>query len=237
MNRTERLYGLAEELRRVGDRGRRCAALAAMFEVSERTIKRDISALQYAGLPIWAEQGRLGGYRFLETKAELPAVTFTSGEAAALAIALGTQRDLPFASEGSTALGKILNSMNATDRRQVADLLERVGSTTAPVRTRAARTIDEAIRRQIVVNISYIDRDGTTTDRRIDPIQYAHVAGRWYLHAYCHLRKGGRWFRLDRIRSARLTRSKAPQHDHREVIGTPPPEAASLASRWRVAVE
>jgi len=231
------LYALAEELRGAGDRGRTAKALADTFEVSERTIKRDVAALQQAGLALWAESGRNGGYRFLRSRSELPSVDFTAAEAAAVAIALGTQRDLPFASEGSTALTKILNSMAAGERTEVADLLERVGTDTSSTRTRAARTIDEAIRRRRVVNIDYVDRTGVATTRALDPIQFVHVGGRWYLQAHCHLRDDGRWFRLDRINRARLTGASASDHDYRAAAGIPRPETTLLARRWRAIVE
>ncbi|NKY39299.1 HTH domain-containing protein, partial [Cellulomonas septica] len=62
MNRTDRLYAMAEELRRVGPRGTTSARLARLFEVTARTVKRDVSALQQAGLPVVAQAGAGGGY-------------------------------------------------------------------------------------------------------------------------------------------------------------------------------
>jgi predicted DNA-binding transcriptional regulator YafY len=55
VDKTERLYAVAEELRRAGRAGTTGPRLARLFEVSERTIKRDVSALQQAGLPVWAQ--------------------------------------------------------------------------------------------------------------------------------------------------------------------------------------
>jgi len=57
MNRTDRLYAIAEELRSAGRGGCTGERLAARFEVSGRTIKRDIDALLQAGAPIWAQSG------------------------------------------------------------------------------------------------------------------------------------------------------------------------------------
>jgi predicted DNA-binding transcriptional regulator YafY len=61
MNRTDRLDALVEELRAVSPRPRSASWLAGRFEVSRRTILRDLDALSQAGVPVWAEPGRSGG--------------------------------------------------------------------------------------------------------------------------------------------------------------------------------
>jgi predicted DNA-binding transcriptional regulator YafY len=63
MNRTDRLYALVEELRAAAPGSRSAARLAGRFEVSVRTIQRDLLALQEAGVPIWATPGRAEGTR------------------------------------------------------------------------------------------------------------------------------------------------------------------------------
>ncbi len=62
VNRTDRLYALVEELRACAPRRLSARELAARFEVSARTVERDISALQQSGTPIYAEPRRTGGY-------------------------------------------------------------------------------------------------------------------------------------------------------------------------------
>lgn len=230
MNRTDRLYALVETLRSTGESGTTSAALAARFEVSERTIKRDVLALQEAGLPIWAQSGPGGGYRLTGATSELAPVTFTAGEAAAVAVALNTQADLPFATEGAVALTKILSALQAAGEREALDrLLGRVWTTTPPRRGRASRVLDVAMNEQKTVAIDYSGRAGSATTRNVDPIQFAFTGGTWYLLAYCHLRLAGRWFRLDRIRQARLTGQTAKPHEVADVIGTPPPSARAVA--------
>ena len=60
MNRTDRLYAIVEELRAASPYARSARWLATHFEVSVRTIERDIGALQQAGVPIYADTGRRG---------------------------------------------------------------------------------------------------------------------------------------------------------------------------------
>jgi predicted DNA-binding transcriptional regulator YafY len=61
--------------------------LAGRFEVSVRTVERDINALQQSGVPIYAEPGRTDGY-CLDKARTLPPVNLTPGEAVAMAVAL-----------------------------------------------------------------------------------------------------------------------------------------------------
>ena len=86
MNRTDRLYALVEALRAVAPRPRSGRWLAGRFEVSVRTVERDINALQQSGVPIYAEPGRTGGY-CLDKARTLPPVNLTPGEAVAMAVA------------------------------------------------------------------------------------------------------------------------------------------------------
>lgn len=77
-----------EELRVITPRPRSGRWLAERYEVSVRSIERDISALQQAGTLTWSESGRTGGY-CLDPLTSLPPVNFTPSEAVAMAHALG----------------------------------------------------------------------------------------------------------------------------------------------------
>jgi predicted DNA-binding transcriptional regulator YafY len=225
MNRTDRLYAIVEELRAAGGRGRTAAALAGTFEVATRTIKRDVSALQQAGVPIWASAGPGGGY-VLDATATLPPISFTAAEATALALAIAVQPGLPFAEDGRSALAKVLAAMPAAGAADARDLASRTwvrpGARRAPVAV--TRVLDEALRHRRVVAVDYTARTGeSTTGRPIEPMAYAlHEDGRWYLLAWCRLREAGRWFRLERIDAARLTGQTFADRDLRETFGAPP---------------
>ncbi|MBR7676158.1 HTH domain-containing protein, partial [Streptomyces daliensis] len=114
MNRTDRLYALVEELRAVAPRPRSARRLADHFEVSVRTIERDIAALQQSGVPIWAEPGRTGGY-CLDRSRTLPPVNLTPDEAVAMALALRRMEGTPFRATAGSALRKLVAAMGRDD--------------------------------------------------------------------------------------------------------------------------
>lgn len=229
MNRTDRLYAIREELRRAGPRGRTAEQLATAFEISVRTVKRDISALQQGGFPVWARTGRIGGY-VVDRAATLPPVNFTATEACALAAAIAAHRGQPFDQQARAALVKVLAVMDPQARRHADDLTERIWidhSTTEAADPRQRDAIEQALRERKVLSLHYRDRHGTPTTRRVDPQLLAFTAGHWFLVAHCHRREAIRWFRLDRIERASLTAQRAIDVPVEE-LGTPPSTAASV---------
>jgi predicted DNA-binding transcriptional regulator YafY len=205
VNRTDRLYALVEELRAVAPRPRSASWLADHFEVSVRTVERDISALQESGVPIWAEAGRTGGY-CLDKARTLPPVNLTAGEAVAMAVALRGLEGTPFQATAGTALRKLVAAMHGDDAAAARDLAARVlflgnAARTPPV----PRQVAGAVEARRVLRIAYVDRDGATTTREIEPLGYVGLAARWYLLAWCRRRDAVRAFRTDRITSVSVT--------------------------------
>jgi predicted DNA-binding transcriptional regulator YafY len=232
VNRTERLYAIAEELRVAGPSGRTSGWLARRLEVSARTIKRDIDALLQAGLPVWAQPGPGGGY-VLDAAGTLPPLNVTGAEAAAIAVALAALPALPFAVDGRSALSKVLAAMPEAERERAETIASRLWLRVPeqPPRPAVARAIDEAVRTRRVVVLRYCGRDGETTERAVEPAALAATGGSWYLLAWCRLRSGPRWFRTDRIHSAHLTSETAPDHDAATLFGVPPPDAGPVRLR------
>jgi predicted DNA-binding transcriptional regulator YafY len=255
MNRTERLYAIAEELRRAGRTGTTGRRLADALEVSERTVKRDVSALQQAGLTIWAQAGPGGGY-VLDPSATLPPVNFTPGQAVAVAVALATlPPGSPFAVDALAARGKVWDALATGDRDRADALAARVWVRQAPQgparesaddgvpeRDRAAhggvvgrarshlrvlRAVEQSLGSSRVLAIRYRDRHGEESERRVEPVILAHTEGRWYLVAWCRLRADVRWFRLTRVVRADVTREAYVPRPVGDV-GEPPAGAVAV---------
>ena len=125
MNRTDRLYALVEELRAVAPRPRSARQLAEQYEVSARTIERDILALQESGVPIYAETGRRGGYAIDKTLT-LPPLNFTAAEMVAIAVSLAREENTPFAAATRSALRKVLATASVAQTAEAAELMDRV---------------------------------------------------------------------------------------------------------------
>jgi predicted DNA-binding transcriptional regulator YafY len=226
VNRTDRLHALTEELRRAGSRGRTAQRLAAWLEVSTRTVKRDVDALQQAGVPIWASSGPGGGY-VLDAAATLPPVNLTPAQAVAVAVALAGAGDAPFAADGRAALEKVLDVLGPQARAEAERLGGRVWVRSPDGRPDPAPVVEQALARRRVVAITYRDRAGTASRRRVEPHLLARTGGRWYLVGWCRERDAPRWFRWDRIEAAALTTEPAPERDA-AVYGTPPPDAHAV---------
>lgn len=227
MNRTDRLYAIREELRRAGTMGRTAGQLADVFEISSRTVKRDIAALQAAGFPVWARSGRSGGY-IVDAGATLGPVGMTPGEVSGLAVALAAQPGLPYASPARSALLKILSVTDVVARLRAERLAARVWIDHAddgvPAEASIRAAVEDALADGRVLSLRYRDSSGSESSRRVDPQLLAFTRGHWYLVAHCHTRRAIRWFRLDRVVAAALTRQPSADRPV-EVIGTPPDTA------------
>ncbi|KQR23958.1 transcriptional regulator [Agreia sp. Leaf335] len=204
MNRTDRLYALVEELRTVAPRPRSARWLAERFEVSSRTIERDLAALQQSGVPIWAERGRTGGY-CLDVSHTLAPLGLTVDEALAVTISLEMLATSPFRDAATSALRKVVAVMNDRRLAETVELAERVHLLTdGPVAETPVEFAD-ALRTGHVLRIAYADKAGARTTRDVEPMGFVARGQFWYLVAWCRDRQGIRAFRGDRIVTAEPT--------------------------------
>lgn len=219
MNRTDRLYAIVEELRAASPRPRSAAWLAGRFEVSTRTVERDLDALRQAGVPIYAENGRRGGY-VVDTEHTLPPLGMTADEAVAILVALSSVADSPFGSAARSAQQKVLAALPSPVRdrqRALARQIAVVGDSAK--RSAVTGSVNEGLARGRVLHLHYRGGGGPVTCRDVEPmgwLQSREVVHGWYLVAWCRLRRGVRGFRLDRILSADVLR-EAVGHRHDDV--------------------
>nr|WSW48032.1 YafY family transcriptional regulator [Streptomyces sp. NBC_01001] len=218
MNRTARLYALVEEMRAAAPRPLTVAAFAARFEVSTRTVQRDLQTLMETGVPVRATPGRGGGWS-IDPRMTLPPIHFTADEASALAVALAAaDASAPYAGAARTAAQKIAASMTGPAAVAAQELAARIVALTSPSDPTVRAAVEQALTTNTVLRLSYIDATGRESDRAVEPAGLLAADGRWYLIAWCRTRQAGRGFRLDRITAAVPTTEQAQPQDLTELL-------------------
>lgn len=206
MNRTDRLLAIVLELQRYGTR--RAEDLAKTFEVSRRTIYRDIQALSEAGIPLVAMTGH--GYSLVEDYF-LPPVNFTTDEA--LVLLLGS--DIMEQNTDAEYRKAVLSATKKIETIIPNHLIESVNYLRRNIKMLGMRRLNDQkssqltqIRRAMIdqkqIQINYTKRLSeneitTPTTRVIAPYSLAHLKDDWYIMAHCYLRDDVRVFRLSRI--------------------------------------
>jgi predicted DNA-binding transcriptional regulator YafY len=217
MNRTDRLVAMVMHLQ--GRRLVRAEDMAAHFEMSVRTIYRDIAALGEAGVPITGEAGV--GYSLVRSY-HLPPVMLTADEAAALFVGAEMVRHFTDASMNapmSAALDK-LRAVLPPDRKDHVERLARqtvvMGRTAhASAPDPAAQpwllAVQRAVAQRRVLGLAYRAAGKSDVTRRdVEPLGVVFYGGAWYLVAWCRLRRDLRHFRVDRVQTLEMRTETIP---------------------------
>lgn len=181
--------------------------MATHFELSVRTIYRDLAALGQAGVPIVAEAGV--GYTLMKGY-HLPPVNFTTEEANALimcGLLIDRFADSAVTSQIHSALLKVRAILPREQQERVARL-ERAMTTTAnvkPVAQADLSLLQQALAQQSVLQFDYQSASQTKrTLRTVHPLGLIYYLERWHLIGWCRMRRDYRDFRTDRISNIRI---------------------------------
>lgn len=189
--------------------------LANKFSVSNRTIYRDLKALEEAGVPILTEDGK--GY-FLMEGYRLPPIMFTESEANALITAeqiVLKNNDTSFVNEFSEAINKIKSVLKSDTKEKVNLLSNRVHYSFIADKNQTSNiltTLQLSLTNFYCVEIKYNSENNETSTRSIEPFALYNSKENWVLVAYCQLRKDFRAFRLDRVQHLKVSSKKFEPH-------------------------
>jgi predicted DNA-binding transcriptional regulator YafY len=210
MNRIDRLTAIILLLQG----GRRTAGeIARRFEVSKRTVFRDIEALCEMGVPIVTEAGAHGGYELMADYSLTP-LQLTSREALLLRLALSSVSqlaDTPFKQERESLLAKMQALIPERYHQDTEQLLQTI-QLDIPVRNYATPFIEQLIesaRTGQWLRVSYRSQGGTS-QQTILPRRLYSAGGFWYCEAYSQERQEERTYRVDRFTGVSTT--QAPEH-------------------------
>ncbi|TLD71766.1 YafY family transcriptional regulator [Phragmitibacter flavus] len=204
MNRIDRLTGMILLLQ--GQRVITAEQVAAHFEISVRTVYRDLAALGEAGVPIVAEAGV--GYSLMKGY-HVPPVMFTEDEAAALFLSGEVTEQVADESLRGALRSALLKvkSVMPRERREYLNRLKHVVQVGQGARSqrredehRALMPLQQAVVRRQEVELRYdAGGRGEISSRTVEPLGLTFYGHHWHLVAFCRLRKDFRDFRLDRM--------------------------------------
>ncbi len=208
-------------------RGRVTArALAAELEVSVKTARRDLEALSMAGVPVYAQAGRSGGWS-LVGGARTDLTGLTAAEARALFLVAGPSSAVT--QETRAALRKLVGALPETFRAEAEAAASAVvldparWGGTGPAGPGHLAVLQQAVIDGRQARIAYVDRRGAASERAVHPLGLVHKGASWYLVA--NTDPGMRTFHVSRIRSVDVLDSPVVR-----------PEGFDLAATWRTVV-
>lgn len=200
--------------------------LSDRFEVSLRTIYRDVETIQFAGIPVVSYPGSTGGYEIMD-RYRLDRQFLSFEELNAIVVALKGIRTTMEDREIEPLLDKVGAMLGKSERDRANGAADRLVIDINPWGSEADKaklaSLKSAIRDHRVVRFSYTSGDGSQSIRSCEPMRLVLKGYVWYVYGYCLLREDFRIFRLSRIRDLDVT---GPSFQRREE----PPQGELL--RW-----
>ncbi len=205
MNRIDRLTAILIQLQ--SKKVVKAQEIAKRFDISLRTVYRDLKALEQAGVPLGAEAGL--GYFILEGY-NLPPVKFSKEEAGALLMAAKLaeqQSDKSIKKNLENALYKIRSALKMEERDYLESIEDNIEVISLPNPTSETHFPDHfltdlqiALSQNRVVNFDYYSGyNQSQSNRDVEPLSLCYYSRHWHLIGYCRLREALRDFRSDRI--------------------------------------
>ncbi len=215
MNRIDRLLGMLTFLQ--SRKYVSAEKIAEKFEISVRTVYRDIKALCEQGIPISFEQHK--GY-FVVQGYFLPPVSFSNEEANALLLIealVSGFADRSIQNHYATALNKVKAVLRHTQKEKLEQLHPNI-RLQVPKRImndlEYLSVLQEAISSKYILAIEYKNNKEEISNRRLEPIGLIFYAFSWHLIAWCHLRSEYRDFKVASIIRVKNTQEAFLRQDH-----------------------
>jgi len=204
VRRADRLLEMIQILRR--KKLVRASDLAETFDVSERTIYRDVADLIASGVPIEGEAGV--GY-VLRAGYDLPPLMFSEAEIEALVLGariVESWADKELADAAANVIAKVETVIPA----RLRSYMENTALLAPNEHFKQPMAVDlgelrTAVRNQRKIQFAYVDGIGENSERIVRPLSLAYFGPVWILAAWCELRDDFRTFRVDRMSGFRLT--------------------------------
>ncbi|MGO1337046.1 MAG: helix-turn-helix transcriptional regulator [Leuconostoc fallax] len=177
--------------------------LADMFEVSTRTIYRDIESISMAGVPVHSSSGVGGGFEIMENY-KIDKNTFSEADLTTLLIGISSIPNVMKSKEITNTYTKIKNliprdkveSTHIQTEKIHIDFSLWMGSRDLGHYLNIIKT---ALKENKFLSFEYINHSGTKTKRHVEPYQLVLKSSQWYFQGYCHEKNDFRLFKLTRL--------------------------------------
>ncbi|WP_442603209.1 helix-turn-helix transcriptional regulator [Paenibacillus sp. KN14-4R] len=182
--------------------------LADMFEVSIRTIYRDIDTINQAGIPVITYQGVNGGIGIAEGY-RLDKNLLTNNELAAIVTALQSVSSTHHSADNQILLEKMSSMIPDTHAEAFHFKTKQLFIDFAPWGQNQwledkIKLLKEAIEQLRTVFFTYCSANGDLTSRKVEPYTLVLKSQKWYLYAYCRERHDFRFFKLFRMKDLKI---------------------------------
>lgn len=194
--------------------------LADMFEVSPRTIYRDIDTINMAGIPVCSIPGVGGGFEIMP-KYKIDRTVFSTADLSAILMGLSGLSDMMLGNELINALAKVKSVIPADKAKDVELKVNQISIDLSPWMGNrniqaSFEMIKMALQENRMLTFEYIAHHGNKTARMVEPYQLVLKSSHWYLQGYCHERSDYRFFRLSRISNLQMIEETfAPRDDQK----------------------
>jgi predicted DNA-binding transcriptional regulator YafY len=205
--------------------------LADMFEVSPRTIYRDIDTINMAGIPVRSISGVGGGFEIMQ-KYKIDRKVFSAADLSAILMGLSGLSDMIRGDELVNALAKVKSFIPADRAKDIElkanqiciDLSPWMGNRNIQPYFELIKT---AFQESRLLSFEYTDRYGNKTARTAEPYQLVLKSSHWYWQGYCHKRNDFRLFKLSRTSNLQIQEEffaprdyPKPQLDYSDILAT-----------------
>ncbi|BBF41668.1 transcriptional regulator, DeoR family [Lachnospiraceae bacterium KM106-2] len=205
--------------------------LADMFEVSSRTIYRDIDAINMAGIPVRSTSGVGGGFEIMPNY-KIDQKVFSTTDLATILMGLSNLSNMIRGDELINALAKVKSFIPADRAKDIELKANQIYIDLSPWMSNRniepyLKIIKTAVQESRLLSIEYTDHHGNKTVRTVEPYQLVLKSSHWYLQGYCYIRNDFRLFRISRISNLQVKEEtfiprdyQKPQFDFGDIVET-----------------
>ena len=196
--------------------------LASLFEVSPRTIYRDIDAINMAGIPIRSISGVGGGFEIMP-EYKIDKKVFSTADLSAILMGLSSLSNMVRGDELINTLAKVKSFIPADRAKDIELKANQIYIDLSPWMGNRniqpyLEMIKAALQNHNLLSFEYTAHHGNKTVRIVEPYQLVLKSNHWYLQAYCYNRSDYRLFRLSRIFSLKIMADTFVPRDYEKPI-------------------